>query len=154
MRELRGSRAQIYGVPVIRSGEPAHQRGAPHSIAGNREIREVISRIGSLDPELRDLARQRRWYRLHLEGWNSHLTPSRLDEAGADELLLEMAPDILEAHADTHSDEPSDRVEIVQLGWERRRSQWGELPVLRGIESIQVRVTSWVPLAAMRVRFD
>ncbi len=100
------------------------------------------------------MARQRRWYRLHLEGWNSHLTPSRLDEAGADELLLEMAPDILEAHADTHSDEPSDRVEIVQLGWERRRSQWGELPVLRGIELIQVRVTSWVPLAAMRVRFD
>jgi len=117
-------------------------------------MENVIDRVNT-DPELRDLAHGRRLYRLYLDKWNlDGAQPKWGLEVGADDLALEIAPEVAKASGNTRPPDRSERVDILQLGWERRRSQWGDLPVLRGVESVRVRVISLRPLIAMRVRLD
>jgi ADP-heptose:LPS heptosyltransferase/tetratricopeptide (TPR) repeat protein len=118
------------------------------------DIEEVLEYINK-DPELRELAQGRRLYRLHLDGWAFHGTQVSGDQdSDVDNLLLELTSAVIKAPGTAYQGERREGVDIVQLGWERRGSQWGDLPVLRGIEAIRVRVISLVPLIAMRVRFD
>jgi ADP-heptose:LPS heptosyltransferase len=108
-----------------------------------------------IDPEFIALAQRRRLYRLHLDGWTSHGVQSgEGPKIGNGDPMLELMPGMFQVSTTTYLPERSECVDIVHLGWERRTSQWGDLPVLRGIEAIRVRVISMTPLLAMRVRFD
>jgi ADP-heptose:LPS heptosyltransferase len=117
------------------------------------DIDKVIEKVNA-DPELRELAQQRRLFRLHFDGWKFHGAPIRDAEVGIENQVPELAPELVRAPRTTVPGERGEGMDILQLGWERRQSQWGNLPVLRGIEAIRVRVISLAPLVAMRVRFD
>jgi ADP-heptose:LPS heptosyltransferase/tetratricopeptide (TPR) repeat protein len=118
------------------------------------DMAKVVEQVSSA-PKLKGLAQRRRLYRLHLDGWEFHGKETKVGpDVGVDELVLEIAPEVAKASESTRPPDRSEQVEILQLGWERRRSQWGDLPVLRGVEAIRVRVISLVPLIAMRVRLD
>ncbi len=69
----------------------------------------------------------------------------------AQEFAPEMAPD---HHASRRTDLQSERLDVLQVGWERRFAGGQETVVLRGIEAIRVRCVSKVKIAGMRVRLD
>jgi ADP-heptose:LPS heptosyltransferase len=117
------------------------------------DIEKVLEKVNA-DPELRELAQQRRLYRLHFDGWKFHGAPIRGAEVDIEKQVPELALELVRAPGTTLPGESGEGMDILQLGWERRQSQWGNVPVLRGIEAIRVRVISLAPLVAMRVRFE
>ena len=114
------------------------------------DIDEVVERI-RMDPDFRELAEQRQLYRLHLDGHTLYRAKTgECSEVREDELVPELAGSL----RTSYSGEEPEAVAILHLGSERHRSQWGALPILRGVEAVRVRVISQVELIAMRVRFD
>lgn len=45
-------------------------------------------------------------------------------------------------------------MEILHLGWRKGHSHWGSIPVLRGIEAVRIRCTSWHAVSECRLFLD
>jgi|GEM_PF-1647340 len=115
------------------------------------DIPSILARLADRS-KVREIAASRLLYRLHLE-------PASPDNGAAcfaaatelQQLAPECAPQVA---AVLDRQDAGDRIEILQLGRERRDTPTGILPVLCGIEAVRVRAFSSVPLVALRIRLD
>lgn len=132
--------------------DPAHSEARQELLAVACEIAtpaEVAARWPG-DASAQAMLRGGLRYRLHLEPWR--FAEATLPLAGS--RLHELAPEAAPGMAPTRGATGEERLDIVQLGWERRQTQHGEVPLLRGVEAVRVRCVSAAPLGAMRLRMD
>lgn len=111
---------------------------------------EIAAEFGD-DPDAEALLHEQLRFRLHLQPWLfADEPPGGSDQARLHDLAPELAPDF---HLPVSCGDEN-RIEVRQVGWERRRGPDGEHPVLRGIEAIRATCFSTVPILRLRVRID
>ncbi len=123
-----------------------------------RELLAILPEVEPLDAVIAEFV-PGPWERLLLEmpRCRLHLQPKIAqgmpagDKVPFHELAPELAPEFVVA---VERAPEGEAIEVRQVGWARRRTDDGEVPVLRGIEAVRVTCYSRVPILCLRVRID
>ncbi len=154
----------------LSSGETALARAAQAGVAAawpdNRDEQNVLREMeGLVERGMNQADRDRLEARFSQDARRARLRTSRLErtrrsldfrqeaeEFAALSTTLLLAPEL--AIERPSGDVSGDAMEVMHLGWFKRPSPWGMVPVLRGIEAIRVACTGRDQAIRLRVGLD
>lgn len=113
-------------------------------------IESIVNRFQA-DPLFLATARQRRYYRKALGE-----EPVNFDEVFADDgaSVFDLAPEIAAEFARPSERSLEERIELLDVGRQRRRGMEGQLIVLHACDFVRVRIRATAEIIGMRARID